>query len=311
MTTYTLPLSKSTLHGYYSPDLAPALTVAPGERVACQTLAAGWNVLEHADPFTKPPKVPWRDPELDTGHALTGPIAVQGAQPGMALAVTFHTIRPGTWGWVSGGGYPAAWNDRLGLAEGEEHVIRWALEAESGEAVDPAGRRLPLRPFLGNFGLPPAAPGIHSTTRPRPNGGNFDCKELVQGSMVYLPVSVPGALFSLGDGHALQGDGEVAGVALECPMALVELSFGLLPELHLALPRAETPAGRITFGFHEDLLEASMLALDGMLDWMVERYGMSRKEALALSSLLVDLRITQVVNGVRGVHAMLKNDLSL
>lgn len=125
------------------------------------------------------------------------------------------------------------------------------------------------------------------------------------GSRLYLPVQVPGALFSVGDGHALQGDGEVSGTAIECPMERVALTFRLHPDLHLTTPRAETPAGQITFGFHEDLNEATLLALEAMLALLEEQYGVSRHEALALASLVVDLRVTQMVNGVSGVHAVL------
>ena len=122
---------------------------------------------------------------------------------------------------------------------------------------------------------------------------------------MYYPVAVPGALFSVGDGHALQGDGEVCVTAIECPMERVALTFDLRPEMHLKTPRAHTSAGWITFGFHEDLLEATMIALEGMLDLMVEQYGMTRPEALGMASLVVDMHVTQIVNGTRGVHALL------
>src|SRR5262245_3691072 len=146
---------------------------------------------------------------------------------------------------------------------------------------------------------------MHSTFPPRRSGGNLDCKELVAGSHLYLPIPVDGALFSVGDGHAIQGDGEVAGPALECPMEHVELEFYLHDTFRVEMPRAHTPMGWITFGLHEDLNEACAVALDGMLDLMRSEYNVTRKEALALSSLLVNLHVTQVVNGVKGVHAVL------
>jgi acetamidase/formamidase len=153
--------------------------------------------------------------------------------------------------------------------------------------------------------MPPDEAGMHDTRPPRFCGGNMDCKELVKGSTLYLPVPVSGALFSVGDGHAVQADGEVCGVAMECPMELVDLTFRLRDDLHLATPRANTPSGWITLGFHEDLNEASVIALVAMLDLLGEHYGLQRPEALALASLVVDFRITQFVNGVRGVHALL------
>jgi acetamidase/formamidase len=131
---------------------------------------------------------------------------------------------------------------------------------------------------------------------------------LIQGNRLFLPIAVNEGLFSLGDGHAVQGDGEAAGPALECPMERVEVEFHLHPKLHLAQPYAETPAGWITFGFHQNLNEASMMALAGMLDLMVEKFGLERKESLALASLVVELRISQVVNGVRGIHAILPHE---
>src|SRR5262249_3667855 len=117
-----------------------------------------------------------------------------------------------------------------------------------------------------------------------------------------------GGLLWIGDGHAVQGDGEVAGPALACPMDPVEVEVHLRRELRLTMPRANTPAGWITFGFHSDLDEAAALATVGMLGLMGELYGMPIKEALALAGLVVDLRITQVVNGVKGVHAILPHD---
>src|SRR6185436_12701828 len=148
----------------------------------------------------------------------------------------------------------------------------------------------------------------HSTVPPRYTGGNLDCKELTPGSTLYLPIAVPGGLFSVGDGHAVQGDGEVCVTAIECPMEHVQLTFQLLPEMRLKSPRAHTPSAWLTFGLHEDLNEATYLALEAMLDLMTELHQLGRQQALALASLTVDLRITQIVNGVRGVHAVLPHN---
>jgi len=153
--------------------------------------------------------------------------------------------------------------------------------------------------------MPPDAPGRHPTPPPRPTGGNIDCRELVTGSTLYLPIAVSGALVSAGDGHGAQADGEAGGTAIECPMERAELTFRLRDDLRLATPWAETPAGWLTFGFDEDLDEATAIALDAMLGLMGERFGVGRAEALALASVVVELRITQAVNGVRGVHALL------
>lgn len=298
---------RETLHGHFSRELPPVLTIEPGETVRFRTLAAGWNLEPRRSTRREDGarKFAPLDPELDAGHALCGPVAIRGAEPGMALGVRIDALRPGTWGMTFAGGWSSPVNDRLGVAAGDETILLWELDPDRLVGRDQHGHTLPLRPFMGVMGLAPAEPGRHPTPPPRPTGGNIDCKELVPGSTLYLPVAVPGGLFSVGDGHALQADGEASTTAIECPMERAEFTFSLHPEMRLTTPRAETPIGWLTFGFHEDLDEAMFLALDAMLALMGERHGLERREALALASLVVDLRITQVVNGVKGVHAVL------
>ena len=158
------------------------------------------------------------------------------------------------------------------------------------------------------MGVPPAEPGRHSTIPPYWHGGNLDCRELVAGATLYLPVTVPGALLSVGDGHAAQGDGEVSGTAIECPIERADLTLDVLPDLFgapVTTPVARTPAGWVTMGVADDLDEAMAIALDAMLDVMAALHGVGRSDALALASVVVDLRVTQVVNQVVGVHAVL------
>jgi acetamidase/formamidase len=157
------------------------------------------------------------------------------------------------------------------------------------------------------MGMPLDQPGIQSTFPPTRCGGNLDCRELTEGTALFLPIAVDGGLFSTGDGHAVQGDGEVAGPALNCPMR-VEMEFRLHPELRLALPRARQIGGWLTFGFGRSLDEAAAMATVEMVKLMGELYGFSPRQALSLASLVVDLRITQMVNGIRGVHALLRDD---
>ncbi len=302
---YVNPDEKS-LHGHFSPDLAPILTIQPGDTVIYRTLDAGWNEYDLADPFSRPAKIP-HDRERDSGHALCGPIAIVGAQPGMTLAIHLKAIRSGTHGFSVGGGFQSYWNERLGLVDEPEWFVRWRLDPDAGIAVNQHGQQFPLRPFMGVLGLPPAEPGRHPTAPPRFCGGNLDCKELVTGSTLYLPITVEGGLFSIGDGHGVQGDGEVSGVAIECPMQHVEVVFELRDDMPLQMPRAETPAGWISFGVDPDLNEAAWLAISGMLD-LLESRGYNRKEALMLSSLAVDLRVTQMVNRSKGVHALLPHN---
>ncbi|MFD0618257.1 acetamidase/formamidase family protein [Paenibacillus sp. GCM10027629] len=299
---------RSTLHGSFSKEYEPALRINPGDIVRFSCLDMGWALEPWLQPGAPTKRFGPREHPMDSGHALCGPIFINGAEPGMVLKIQINEVLPGSWGWSGAGGYPSEINSRMGVDKGEEYFLHWKLDSNTMTGVSQLGHKIPIRPFMGIMGMPPAEEGIHSTNPPRSCGGNIDCKELVKGSTLYLPISVDGALFSVGDGHAAQGDGEVALPALECPMDLVELEFQLLSDFKLSMPRANTPSGWITFGFNKDLHEATLIALDGMLDLMNELFGYERKESLALASLIVDLRITQIVNGVHGVHAILPHE---
>lgn len=306
MAVHRVEPERRTLHGHFSRELAPALTIDPGDAVVFRTLDAGWGL--GPTPADGRPGATFepRDPELDGGHALCGPVAVRGAEPGMTLAVEIGELRTGAWGWTAAGGWSSPLNERLGMGEGTPRTrLSWELDPDRLVGRERGGREVALRPFLGVIGMPPDGPGRHPTGPPRPTGGNIDCRELVTGSTLYLPIAVPGALVSVGDGHAAQADGEAGGTAIECPMERAVLTFRLRDGPPLATPRAETPAGWLTFGFDEDLDEAMATALEAMLGLMGERFGVPRGEALALASVVVELRVTQVVNGVRGVHALL------
>jgi acetamidase/formamidase len=156
--------------------------------------------------------------------------------------------------------------------------------------------------------MPPAAKGIHGTGPPRTCGGNIDCKDLVAGATLFLPIAVDGALFSAGDGHGRQGDGEVSGTAIECPLERADLTLSVRDDLDLRDPIARTADSWIAFGFDEDLDEAAAHAVDVMLELMERELGLARRDALAFASVAVDLKVTQVVNGVKGVHAVLRDD---
>ncbi len=306
MAIYEIKPERATLHGHFSRDLPPCLTIEPGDTVRLQTLEANWGLAprrtdsrDEAQTLFEP-----RDPVTDSGHALCGPVFVRGAEPGMTLEVRIDTVMPANWGYVYAGGWRTPLNDRLGVSQ-TAVIHNWALDTAAMTARNQHGHTVRMRPFLGVMGMPEDVLGRQSTTPPRRTGGNLDCKELVAGSSLFLPVAVPGGLFSAGDGHAAQGDGEVSGLAIECPMAEVDLTFRLHPNLSIITPRAETPAGRLTIGSGKTLDEAMANALDAMLDWMSELYGLSRPDALALASVAVDLRVTQVVNGIKGVHALL------
>ncbi len=305
MTHHHILPTRTNLHGHFSREMKPVLTIDSGDIVTYKTLDAGWWLMEQEDPFNPKDKFPDRHPDFDIGHALCGPIFIRGALPGMVLEIKIRKVVPANWGWSIGGGFPSPVNDRLEVSGMPRLFTAWKIDLVKNAAYSADGHTLKLKPFMGLMGMPADEPGILSTTPPRHTGGNIDCKELVENSSLFLPIAVPGGLFSVGDGHAVQGDGEVSGVALECPMEQVELEFVLHENKQLSLPRANTPSGWLTFGFHEDLNEATVLALDSMLQLMDELHHLKRTEALMLASLVVDLRITQVVNKLCGVHAVL------
>jgi acetamidase/formamidase len=282
MSMHELPLEQRTLHGYFSSELKPVLEIDPGDSVRIAVPAATWH-LESGELFAE------RNRELDRGHALAGPVWVRGAKAGQTLAVTLDDVRPGSWGLTFGG---------------PDHEVRWELEDGIGRG---AGHEVALAPFLGVLGMPPPDPGNHDTHPPRRWGGNIDCKELVAGTTLFLPIPVEGALFSAGDGHAAQGDGEVSGWAIETP-AEAQLTLDVKDDLTLEWPIARIDGAWLTFGFDEHLGLAARIAVDGMLALMARELGVTGGDALVLASVAVDLRVTQVVNGTLGVHAVLRDD---
>jgi acetamidase/formamidase len=279
LTTHEIPLAEETVHGYFSNALPPVLTVDPGDSVRFQALNAGWRWEAGAELFE-------RDEELHAGHALTGPIEVSGARAGQTLVVEIDDVTPRGWGITFGDGEPFQW--RL---DGDA----WRLDVLAVASA----------PFLGVIGMPPPEPGIHSTIPPRRFGGNIDCKLLVAGTTLFLPIPVDGALLSAGDGHGAQGDGEVSGTAIETPVERAELTLGIRDDLELRMPVARTADAWVAFGFDRDLDVAAELATETMLDLMERELGLDRKRALALASVAVDCRVTQLVNDAKGVHAVL------
>ena len=282
---HDLPLERRTLHGHFSRDLPPVLEVAPGDSVRFKVLNAGWRWDPGREIFDE------RDTALDDGHALCGPIYVQGAQAGGVLSVRVDELRPHDWGVTFGDG----------------EMFTWSLDAEARTATG-HGATVQLAPFLGVIGMPPPEPGVHSTAPPRRSGGNIDCKELIVGSTLFLPIPVDGALLSLGEGHGAQGDGEVSGTAIECPLEHAQVTVGLADDLELEWPIARVGGAWISFGFDEDLDTAMGYAVETMLDLMERELAVTRAHALALASVVVDVRVTQAVNGVKGVHAMLRDE---
>lgn len=301
MPVHHLEPAPDTVTQVFSRQIPPVLAVDPGDTLVVRSLDA-WGYLE------RPAQPGAAGPQMFTprrGHCLTGPVEIRGAEPGMTLAVELAAVRPGTWGWTGAAIRDNELNRRLGLAGVPPAYLLWELDPQRLVGVSNHGLSVRLAPFLGVIGLPPGEPGEHSTVPPRPQGGgNIDCRELVAGSTLYLPVTVPGAMVCLGDGHAAQGDGEVSGTAIECGMT-TEIRFGLVSDPPVRTIHATTPGGRITFGFSASLNEAMIDALDAMAGWVQLLFHVDKATALALASVAVSLRVTQVANEVWGVHALL------
>ena len=307
--THELTSTPGNVHwGVFDAALPPVLRVRPGDRVTFHCLSGepedlpgeGFEVLaEHRAVHARTERGPGP-------HFMTGPVWVEGAAPGDVLEVRILDARlRQDWGWnliePGLGTLPEDFTAQRRL-----HI---PLDRTRGVAHLPWGMELPLRPFFGVMGVaPPPAWGAITSVVPRAHGGNMDNKELVPGSTLWLPVFNEGALFSVGDGHAVQGDGEVCLTAIEtCMSGSFELH--LRKDLALELPRAETPTHHLTMAFDEDLDEAARRALREMIAFLRERLGLSAEDAYTLCSLAVDLRITQLVDGNKGVHAMLDKRL--
>jgi acetamidase/formamidase len=309
MTDHRLTSSPETCHwGFFDAALPPVLTIRSGDRVTIESISGGREVLPPSG-FTVLPDhlhvIETMVPRM-RGHLLTGPVAVEGAMPGDVLEIRIEAVEcRQDWAWT-------AIHPTLGSLP-EDFPIRklWhtRLDRDRGVAILPWGTELALAPFFGVMGVaPPANFGAVSTIEPRAYGGNIDLKELVPGTVLYLPVFAVGGLFSVGDGHGAQGDGEVCLTALETALE-GRFQIILRKDLKLPLPRAETATHWITMGFDPDLDDAAKTALREMIDLIATGTGLAREDAYMLTSVACDLRVTQMVDGNKGVHAMLAKKL--
>ena len=296
--------------GFFDATLTPVATVDSGAEVTINTVSGGPEVLPGAGYHIPPELLAIHEtgvPQVP-GHILTGPVAVDGAMPGDVLQVDILDIQlRQDWGFTFirplSGTLPLDFSERQGM------TLR--LDADANEATLPWGMKLPLAPFFGVMAVaPPREWGRISTIEPRAHGGNLDNKELVAGTTLYLPVHTEGALFSCGDGHGAQGDGEVCVTAIETALQ-GRFRLTVRRDLDMTYPEAETPTHLITMGMHPDLDVCVEIALRRMIDVVSTRAGISRAEAYMLCSLAGDLRITQTVNREKGVHMMMaKSHLS-
>lgn len=307
MTTHTLEPTPTTVHwGYLDAKLPPRLTVDSGDTVIIDTVSGGLGdvgdtsiMLPHHREICETLK-PSPGP-----HILTGPVAVRGAEPGDTLEIRIKAMELAVdWGWnlirPLRGTLPEDYpNFRCRIIPIDRKAMTCSL---------PWGATIPLSPFFGILAVaPPPNYGTCSSVEPREFGGNIDNKEFVAGTALYLPVFVPGANFSCGDGHAVQGDGEVCLTALET--SLKGTFEFVVHKTKLEMPRAITPTHYITHGLDPDLDDAAKQALRDMIRWLVEMKGWSSEEAYVFCSLACDLRVTQLVDGNKGIHAMVDRKL--
>jgi len=301
-----LDAAPDTVHwGFFDARLSPQLTVESGEFVTISTVSGGVEMM---------PKPPLQIPAALTtiqekvtrkmvpGHICTGPVAVNGAKAGQVLQVNIEAIDVHyDWGYSAVRPLAGALPDDFS----EQRIFHVVLDRARSTWRLPWGQEVPLAPFFGVMGVaPPPSWGVVSTLPPRRNGGNLDNKELVAGTTLYLPILVDGALFSVGDGHGVQGDGEVSVNAVETGLVG---TFRLIvrKDMRLEWPMAETRTHMLTMAFDPDLDDCTVIALRQMLDLICARTGLDRYQAYTLASLAADLRVTQVVNGNKGIHVML------
>ncbi|MFQ4144391.1 acetamidase/formamidase family protein [Chlorogloeopsis sp. ULAP02] len=314
MVQYTLKATKQTVHlGGFSHLLEPALVVDSGDTVEVETYT-GYYIYDKAPPEFLTSEfldicqnLPSERKVAEGPHLLTGPIYVRGAEPGDVLEVKLKAIKPSLpvgfnairTGW---GALPHQFN------QAALRFIYLDLENSIAEFPKNSGIKIPLKPFFGMLGVA-TLETQRSSIPPGYYGGNIDNRELQAGSRVFLPVFVTGALFSIGDGHSAQGDGEVNVTAIETSMnGTIQLK--LRKDLQLTTPIAETSTDIITMGFGQTLDEAFELALTNMIDFLVKFARLSPEDAYVLCSLAANFRITQVVNSPqKGVHGMLSKSI--
>jgi len=306
MTIQHLVPAADTVHwGFFDAALPPLTTIASGDRITISTVSGDRNMMPAA-PLAVPEALPAIHASsrrrMVPGHICTGPVAVKGAEPGQVLQVDIESIDAYyDWGYIHvrplAGALPHDFS--------ELRVVHSVLDRARNAWRLPWGQTVPFAPFFGVIGVaPPAAWGMISTLPPRQNGGNLDNKELVAGTTLYLPIFTKGALFSVGDGHGAQGDGEVCVNAVETGLTGT-FRLTIRDDMQLQWPLAESPTHMMTMAFDPDLDDCVVIALRQMIDLVCARVGLDRYQAYMLCSLAADLRVTQVVNGNKGIHVML------
>lgn len=313
MATYKLDATPETVRrGVLDGSFPPVLTVKSGDTVTIQTVSGNEHALPPAElGYGIPPALTNILASVPAGtgpHIVTGPIEIEGAEPGDMLEIRIDRIDPATdWGYCMFRPLAGTLPDHFHF----HHLSHIPIDLEKRTCKLPWGPELKLAPFFGVMATAPKLSyGRLSTKEPRDFGGNMDNKELTAGSTLFLPVWLPGANFVVGDGHGVQGDGEVCVTALETSL-IGTFTFVLhkgngLDAPKLKFPRAETPTHYMSMGMDEDLDVAMREALLEMIDFICERTGWSPAEAYKSCSLAVDFRVTQTVNGEKGIHGLLR-----
>jgi acetamidase/formamidase len=307
MAFHRLEAAADTVHwGYFDAALKPLITINSGDTVTISTVSGAAAQMPEASSFAIPPALPaiHRHVQQELGpHILTGPIAVRGAKAGQVLEVRIETIDLHyDWGHNTIRPLAGALPDDFQ----ELRLIHIPLDKQRMVATMSWGVEIPLKPFFGIMAVaPPKEWGRIASPPPRRNGGNLDNKELVAGTKLYLPIHVDGALFSCGDGHGAQGDGEVCVTAIETGL-IGTFELHLRADMALEWPLAETSTHIVTMAFDPDLDDCVVIALREMIKLICSSTGISREDAYTLCSLAADLRVTQVVNGNKGIHCMIE-----
>jgi len=297
-TQRTIHLARDQWHLAWDHSIAPLAQVSSGDTISFDLLDASCGQIT-------PDATVATIGALDFSRVdqVNGPIFVEGAHPGDTLEIEFLELQPAEWGWT-------ALIPGFGLLADEfpDPALKlWRLR--DGRAEFASGIQIPLEPFCGEIGLAPAAPGAFSTIPPYRHGGNLDTRHLTRGAKLYLPVEVEGALFSMGDGHAAQGDGEVDQTAIETSLC-GRLQLTVRKDMKLIWPRAETPTDYISMATDPELLIATKTAIQEMVDFIVAQKHLSRHEAYQLVSIAGNVAVTQLVDKPNvGVHVRLPKSI--
>ena len=283
----------------------PLLRLAPGESAEFHVADASGGQITPNSSVTDISRI-----DFGRVNPVVGPVYVEGAEAGDAIKVTILSFVPSGWGWT--GNIPGFGLLADQFPDPALHLWSYGSDAPSRAMYGPGGQ-VPIRPFCGTIGLAPAEPGLHSVIPPRRVGGNLDIRDLVAGTELYLPVEVDGGLFSVGDTHAAQGDGEVCGTAIESPMSLTA-RFDLVKQANLAFPRFTTTGSthghidaegyEVTTGVGPDLMQGARAAVSGMIDLLTRRHHMNAVDAYMLCSVCADLRISEIVDQPNWVVSM-------